>query len=246
MLELRVMLWNLGVILWGCGVVNSCLGVWPNSRICVSMAILWSGSSMLPRETRVSFLKSFCLIMACGWFALIPVTVDASFIGQWVKHWKTVRQMLSLCTVVGGFDVDKQLLDVLPLCAAMASLPLCLKPNTRSIHSWRCSDTYWLSRAVLCFWRNSLLSGGVTDRIHEVWSNTQTQRTVHYVVRWMSAQGWSRFNQAKRKGIWHLGLTDYKLPEAHGGRTTSQTKLPFCFLPKSRLSLFSRKLASVP
>lgn len=37
-----------------------------------------------------------------------------------------------------------------------------------------------------------------------------------------------------------------KLPEAHGGKTTSPTKLPFCLLPKSRLSLFSRKLESFP
>lgn len=35
-------------------------------------------------------------------------------------------------------------------------------------------------------------------------------------------------------------------PEAHGGRTTSPTKLPLCFRPKSRLSLFSRKSPSSP
>lgn len=37
-----------------------------------------------------------------------------------------------------------------------------------------------------------------------------------------------------------------KKPEAHGGRTTSPTRLPFCLRPKSRFSLFSRKLLSLP
>ena len=57
-----------------------------------------------------------------------------------------------------------QVLVILPLWAATASLPLCLNPNTRSIHSWRCSDTYWLSSAILCLWRKSLESGGEDDR----------------------------------------------------------------------------------
>jgi len=97
MLGLRVMFWNLGVILWGWGLVNSCLGVWPNSRICVSMAILWSVSSMLPSETegKVSrdameiFRKAILHGPSCS-----PVTVDATFVGQRVKHWKTVREIL--------------------------------------------------------------------------------------------------------------------------------------------------------
>lgn len=60
----------------------------------------------------------------------------------------------------------------LPLWAATASLPLCLKPNTKSIHSWRCSDTYWLSRAALCFWRKSLVSGVMTNKQETVDSNS--------------------------------------------------------------------------
>lgn len=108
----------------------------------------------------------------CEWFSLLPVAVDATFIGQWVKHWKTMRWIL---VFVQFWRVWcwKQLLVILPLWAATASLPLCLKPNTRSIHSCRCSDTYWLSSAVLCFWRKSLVSR-VTNRIQEMWSSTQT------------------------------------------------------------------------
>lgn len=107
MLGLRVMLWNLGVILWGWGLVNSCLGVWPNSRICVSMAILWSGSSLLPREKGQSVtLVMLNMFQNYLWLSLIPIVVNASFVGQWVKHWKeTMRFIRSFCPVFGGFDV---------------------------------------------------------------------------------------------------------------------------------------------
>lgn len=43
-------LWNRGVMRWGWGLVKSCRGVWPNSRICVSIAIFWSGSSILHKQ----------------------------------------------------------------------------------------------------------------------------------------------------------------------------------------------------
>lgn len=179
MLELRVMLWNLGVILWGWGLVNSCLGVWPNSRICVSMAILWSGSSMLAKETESELHNIMLNIFHSNHL--------------WVTSFDTCHSRCHLHRSAGGTLKDKednyessssfwcvwcwkQLVVVLPLWAATASLPLCLKPNTRSIHSWRCSDTYWLSRAVLCFWRKSLASA---DGTQETWSGAHWK---HYTL----------------------------------------------------------------
>lgn len=84
---------------------------------------------------------------------------------------------LNLCLVLGSFML--QLLFILPLWAAMASLPLCLKPNTRSIHSWRCSDTYWLSSAALCFWRKSLESVPVTQRNQEIGTQSKHEQPNH-------------------------------------------------------------------
>lgn len=186
----------------------------------------------------------------CEWFSLLPIAVDASFIGQWVKHWKTVRWILVFVQFWWVW-CRKQLPVSLPLWAAIASLPLCLKPNTRSIHSWRCSDTYWLSSAVLCFWRKSLISG-VTDRIQEIRSSTQTDSNSYIIKQhrhksltlcWRGGEGGSGYDTNR---VCMCTMINRKLPEAHGGRMTSPTKRPFCFLPKSRFSLFSRKLESLP
>lgn len=46
-LDARDKLFNFGIILWGWGIVNSCFGVCPNSRICVSRATFSLGSIIL-------------------------------------------------------------------------------------------------------------------------------------------------------------------------------------------------------
>lgn len=74
---------------------------------------------------------------------------------------------------VASRDVTPTALYVLPLWAATASLPFCLYPNTKSIHSWRFSDTCWLSSAVLFFWRKSLGSGQTRDT---AWGKQTTLR----------------------------------------------------------------------
>lgn len=39
----------------------------------------------------------------CEWLSLIPVVIYAAFIGQWVKHWKSIRHIISVCPVLVGF-----------------------------------------------------------------------------------------------------------------------------------------------
>lgn len=37
---------------------------------------------------------------------MIPVVVDAAFIGQWVKHWKSIRHIISVCPVLVGLMLE--------------------------------------------------------------------------------------------------------------------------------------------
>lgn len=173
MLELRLMFWNLGVILWGWGLVKSCLGVWPNSRICVSMAILWSVSSMLPRQmgggtmvsddpaelSRITNNVGRIFLDTCHSRSHLHRSTGEKLKKKKNKDKAKINIIFS---AQFGFKVRVKRVTLLPLWASTASLPLCLKPNTRSIHSWRCSETYWLSRAILCFLRKSLASGKKT------------------------------------------------------------------------------------
>lgn len=89
---------------------------------------------------------------------------------------------------VASRDLTPTALYVLPLWAATASLPFCLYPNTKSIHSWRFSDTCWLSSAVLFFWRKSLGSGQTRD----------TARGKQTTLRWAVEQ-LDQSNQEKKK-----------------------------------------------
>lgn len=88
---LRVMLWNRGVILCGWGLLNNCVGVCPNSRICVSMAIRWSGSAVLHRRRKplgqlghVAF-GTVCSPAQSLPRPRLPVVVHVAFVRQGVK-----------------------------------------------------------------------------------------------------------------------------------------------------------------
>lgn len=89
-------------------------------------------------------------------------------------------------------DVTPTALYVLPLWAATASLPFCLYPNTKSIHSWRFSDTCWLSSAVLFFWRKSLGSGQTRD----------TARGKQTTLRWAVEQLDQSKQEKKKAKTW--------------------------------------------
>lgn len=171
----------------------------------------------------------------CEWLCLIPVVVDAAFIGQRVKHWKSIRHIISVCPVLVGLMLET---------AAGYFTVVGGDSFTASLFEaeHQVNPLVKVLRHILTLQRRPVL----LEKITGIWSGDRqdtgkcgTEGTTPHVDG--RALVW----------IWHLRLAymhtmNRTLPEAHGGRTTSPTKLPFCFRPKSRLSLFSRKLLSFP
>lgn len=150
---------------------------------------------------------------------VIPVAVNAALVGQGMKYWKTRVCMLILLSV--------QVLVNLVLfyhCQLLwlHCLSACSQTPGRSTRED--ARTHTDSPALPCAFEG--------NRWH------LEQNMEHNIPFDLWADG-----------CWHReeGRTIHtRLPEAQGGSRTSPTKWPFCLLPKSRLSLFSRKLQSLP